>query len=224
MERHRKFCPTPRNPTLYGTRALADKMQFVAVVTPACSNGRLSIPCDSSHGESAKEHFVADPKHDEKRDEKQDDSFRVVDRRLFTSEGELRPEAAEEQRREKAKPPQPAAKTEKAATPAAPAAEESKPATKADKNFQLLIDLLARNAAALMGGIPDPATGQAYLDLEGAHEMIDMLDMLRDKTRGNLAPEEESLLSEVVGSLKLSYLEVSKAAANAMREGAKGAR
>lgn len=163
---------------------------------------------------------MVDPKHDEKRD----DSFRVVDRRLFTSEGELRPEAAEEQRREKAKPPQPDAKTEKAATPAAPAAEESKPAPKADKNFQLLIDLLARNAAALMGGIPDPATGQAYLDLEGAHEMIDMLDMLRDKTRGNLAPEEESLLSEVVGSLKLSYLEVSKAAAKAMREGTKGAR
>ena len=167
---------------------------------------------------------MVDPKHDEKHDEKQDDSFRVVDRRLFTSEGELRPEAAEEQRREKAKPPQAAAKSEKAATPAAPAAEESKPAPKTDKNFQLLIDLLARNAAALMGGIPDPATGQAYLDLEGAHEMIDMLDMLRDKTRGNLAPEEESLLSEVVGSLKLSYLEVSKAAAKAMREGAKGAR
>ena len=168
---------------------------------------------------------MADPKHDEKRDEKQDDSFRVVDRRLFTSEGELRPEAAEEQRREKAKPPQqPIAKPEKAATPAAPAPEESKPAPQADKSFQLLIDLLARNAAALMGGIPDPATGQAYLDLEGAHEMIDMLDMLRDKTRGNLAPEEESLLSEVVGSLKLSYLEVSKAAAKAMREGAKGAR
>ena len=167
---------------------------------------------------------MADPKHDEKRDEKQDESFRVVDRRLFTSEGELRPEAAEEQRREKAKPPQPAAKAEKAASPAAPVAEESKPAPKADKNFQLLIDLLARNAAALMGGIPDPATGQSYLDLEGAHEMIDMLDMLRDKTRGNLAPEEESLLSEVVGSLKLSYLEVSKAAAKAMREGAKGAR
>lgn len=161
---------------------------------------------------------------DSKTEPKQDDSFRVVDRRLFTSEGELRPEAAEEQRREKAKPPQPVAKTEKAATPAPPAAEESKPAPKADKNFQLLIDLLARNAAALMGGIPDPATGQTYLDLEGAHEMIDMLDMLRDKTRGNLAPEEESLLSEVVGSLKLSYLEVSKAAAKAMREGAKGAR
>ena len=172
-----------------------------------------------------------DPKHDEKRDEKQDDSFRVVDRRLFNAEGELRPEAVEEQRREQAKAAktQPPAQSEKAAASPAPQAskplaEESKPPIPADKNFQLLIDLLARNAAALMGGIPDPATGQAYLDLEGAHEMIDMLDMLRDKTRGNLAPEEESLLSEVLGSLKLSYLEVSKAAAKAIREGAKGAR
>ncbi|HVA72144.1 MAG TPA: DUF1844 domain-containing protein [Candidatus Limnocylindrales bacterium] len=169
---------------------------------------------------------MADPKHDEKRDE----SFRVVDRRLFTAEGELRPEAAEEQRREQAKPPKSQPQPEKtaAASPAPPApelaAEESKPPIQADKNFQLLIDLLARNAAALMGAIPDPATGQSYLDLEGAHEMIDMLDMLREKTRGNLAPEENSLLSEVLGSLKLSYLEVSKAAAKAMREGAKGAR
>lgn len=170
---------------------------------------------------------------DPKTDPKQDESFRVVDRRLFTSEGDLRPEAAEEQRREQAKPTQQqraAAKSDSAPAPSfsptapSPAAEESKPAPKADKNFQLLIDLLARNAAALMGGIPDPGTGQAYLDLEGAHEMIDMLDMLREKTRGHLAVEEDSLLSEVLGSLKLSYLEISKAAAKAMREGAKGAR
>jgi hypothetical protein len=167
--------------------------------------------------------LVAEPKNEE--------SFRVVDRRLFTSEGELRPEIAEQQTREQAKPqpvssPQ-AGKSEKPAAPASssqqtPAHENS--SIKPDKNFQLLIDLLARNAAALLGGIPDPATGQAYLDLEGAREMIDMLDVLREKTRGNLAPEEESLLSEVLGSLKLSYMEISKAAAKKMREGAKGAR
>ncbi len=161
---------------------------------------------------------MTEPKHEE--------SFRVVDRRLFTSEGELRPEVAEEQSREQAKS-QPApsprdAKADKAAAPA-PAPQEVTP-PKADRNFQLLVDLLARNAAALLGGIPDPGTGQAYLDLEGAREMIDMLDMLRDKTRGNLAPEEDRLLSEVVGSLKLSYMEISKAAAKSMREGAKGAR
>lgn len=161
---------------------------------------------------------MAEPKHEE--------SFRVVDRRLFTSEGDLRPEMAEEQSREQAKAqPAPApqeAKSDKAAAPTPPAQEL--PSPKPDRNFQLLVDLLARNAAALLGGIPDPTTGQAYLDLEGAREMIDMLDMLREKTRGNLAPEEERLLSEVVGSLKLSYMEISKAAAKSMREGAKGAR
>ncbi|MFZ0641234.1 MAG: DUF1844 domain-containing protein [Candidatus Acidiferrales bacterium] len=161
---------------------------------------------------------MAEPKHEE--------SFRVVDRRLFTSEGELRPEAVEEQAREQAKP-QPAppprdAKADKAAAPT-PAPQEVPP-PKPDRNFQLLVDLLARNAAALLGGIPDPGTGQTYLDLEGAREMIDMLDTLRDKTRGNLAPDEDRMLSEVVGSLKLSYMEISKAAAKSMREGAKGAR
>lgn len=161
---------------------------------------------------------MADPKHEE--------SFRVVDRRLFNSEGELRPEIAEEQAREQAKakpsPLQPDAKPGKAA-PAAPAVPEV-PVPKPDRNFQLLIDLLARNAAAMLGGIPDPGTGQAYLDLEGAREMIDILDTLREKTRGNLAPDEDRLISEVLGSLKLSYMEISKAAAKSMREGAKGAR
>lgn len=160
-------------------------------------------------------------------DSKHEESFRVVDRRLFTSEGELRPEVAEEQNREQAQsqpaaPPRDAAG--KSATPAPASEAPEVPSPKPDRNFQMLIDLLARNAAALLGGIPDPGTGQSYLDLEGAREMIDMLDTLRGKTRGNLAPEEDRLLSEVLGSLKLSYMEISKAAAKSMREGAKGAR
>lgn len=176
---------------------------------------------------------MSDPKHDE--------TFRVVDRRLFTPEGELRPEAEEEKRRQQAEssPAQRGGKSEKAAPPAAPpsASSSAKSAAKTpsstiepesaptpDKNFQLLVDMLARNAAALMGGIPDPGTGQTYMDLEGAREMIDMLDTLREKTRGNLAAEEENLLGEVLGSLKLSYMQISKAAAKAMREGAKGGR
>lgn len=167
------------------------------------------------------EHSLADPKNEE--------SFRVVDRRLFTPEGELRPEIAEQQTREQTKAETSAVtregKRDKNAAPPSQQADapENSP-VRADRNFQLLIDLLARNAAALMGGVPDPATGQAYLDLEGAREMIDMLDILRERTRGNLAPEEESLLSDVLGSLKLSYMEISKAAAKKMREGAKGAR
>jgi hypothetical protein len=48
-----------------------------------------------------------------------------------------------------------------------------------------------------------------------------MLDGLREVTRGNLASEDDRLLLDVLGSLKLSYMEMTKAAAKAMQEKAK---
>lgn len=86
----------------------------------------------------------------------------------------------------------------------------------------MLVDFLTRNAAAMLGGMADPRTGQAFVDLEGAREMIDMMDALREASRGNVAKSDEDLLIEVVGSLKLTYMEVSKAAAEAMAKKAKG--
>ena len=64
----------------------------------------------------------------------------------------------------------------------------------------------------LLGGYADPRTGQPMLDLEGAREMIDMLDALREKTMGNLAPEEDTLVLDVLGNLKLAFMEMTKAA------------
>lgn len=167
-------------------------------------------------------------------DPKQDEGFKVVDRRLFTEDGELRKDAVEQERREeeaaKARKPVPSAQSQpsKAAPPApagpapvapagtadgAPAEADTIPAS---RNFQMLVDFLTRNAAAMLGGMADPRTGQPFLDLEGAREMIDMLDVLREKTRGNLAKADEDLLIEVLGSLKLTFMELSKAAAEAM--------
>jgi hypothetical protein len=86
----------------------------------------------------------------------------------------------------------------------------------------MLINFIAQNAAMLLGAYPDPRTGQPMLDLEGAREMIDMLDGLLEATRGgSLAPDDQRLLLDVVGSLKLSYMEMTKAAAKAMQEKAK---
>ena len=79
--------------------------------------------------------------------------------------------------------------------------------------FENLVRSLGQNAALLLGGYADPRTGQPVLDLEGAREMIDMLDALREKTLGNLAPEEDTLLLDVLGNLKLAYMEMTKAAA-----------
>ena len=71
----------------------------------------------------------------------------------------------------------------------------------------------------LLGGYADPRTGQPMLDLEGAREMIDMLDALREKTMGNLAPEEDTLVIDILGNLKLAFMEMTKAAtAAAMQE------
>ena len=161
-------------------------------------------------------------------DPKQDEGFKVVDRRLFTEEGELRKDAVEQERREEesARKAQPAPQAKGRAPekhPAAPVTDEKQSAEEApaesiapSRNFQMLVDFLTRNAAAMMGGMADPRTGQAFLDLDGARDMIDMLDELRDKTRGNLAKADDELLVEVLGSLKLTFMELSKAAAEAM--------
>jgi hypothetical protein len=171
-------------------------------------------------------------------DPKQEETFRVIDRRLFNTEGEIRDEAVREERRKQetepsaasplnASPaaaqkkeggaPKSAQKTEPARE--APVAEADLP--KASRGIQMLINFVAQNAAMLLGAYPDPRTGQPILDLEGARELIDMLDGLREVTRGNLASEDDRLLLDVLGSLKLSYMEMTKAAAKAMQEKAK---
>jgi hypothetical protein len=54
------------------------------------------------------------------------------------------------------------------------------------------------------------------IDPDAARELIDMLDALQQKTKGNLAPSEDELLVDLLSKLKLSYLEVSKAMAAEM--------
>lgn len=156
-----------------------------------------------------------------------DEGFKVVDRRLFTETGELRKDAAEQDRvwEEEAKKAAAAAKPQpKAAAPMAGNASQAdeaaapEPVSESSRSFQMLVDFLTRNAAAMLGGMADPRTGQAFLDLEGAREVIDMLDVLREKTKGNLAKTDEELLIEVLGSLKLTFMEISKAAAEQLQK------
>lgn len=168
---------------------------------------------------------------------KQEETFKVVDRRLFTEDGELRKDVVEQERREAEAAQKASNKVQGAGSNARgqsssahpPATEKAVPgdtepaeqANEPSRGFQMLVDFLTRNAAAMLGGVADPRTGQAYVDLEGARELIDMLDALREKTRGNLAQADDELLVEVIGSLKLTYMEVSKAAAEAMTKKAK---
>ena len=145
-------------------------------------------------------------------DQKQEDTFRVIDRRPFTPEGELRKEVVEEKEREakrEAVRPAPSLSPESAKATPPPPAESPKrlPA------FENLVRMIGSNAAMVLGAYADPQTGQPMIDPEAARELIDMLDALREKTKGNLAPEEDEVLLDLLGKLKMTYLEVNQAIA-----------
>jgi hypothetical protein len=152
---------------------------------------------------------------------KQEESFRVIDKRPFTAEGELRQEVVEQEEREAARE----AAIEAAVKKNAPAPVASKsddeeqaiaPPADAPKRipaFENLVRMLGSNAAMVLGAYADPRTGQPMIDPDAARELIDMLDALREKTRGNLSPEEDTLLLDLLGKLKMTYLEVNQAIA-----------
>ncbi len=153
-------------------------------------------------------------------DNKQEEgSFRVIDRRPFTSDGEVRQDVvAEIEREAKAeevknhKQAQQAAAAASADTPAAPPAETPKKSPA----FENLVRMIGSNAAMVLGAYADPRTGQPVIDPDAARELIDMLDALHEKTKGNLAPEEDSMLLDLLGKLKMTYLEINQAMAAEM--------
>ena len=151
---------------------------------------------------------------------KPEETFRVIDRRPFTAEGELRHDVVEHEEREAAKrTPVELPKFPAAEAPAATAPQTQTPAK--SPAFENLVRMLGSNAAMVLGAYADPRSGQPIIDPDAARELIDMLDALHEKTEGNLAPEEDSLLLDLLGKLKMTYLEISQAAAQAVPSRAK---
>lgn len=155
-------------------------------------------------------------------EKKQEESFKVIDRRPFTTDGELRQEFVAEQEREAR---QEVKKEAAAPPPPAPAAGEglapAKETPKRSAPFENLIRMLGSNGAMVLGAYTDPRTGQPVIDPDAARELIDMLDAMHEKTKGNLAPEEDSLLLDLLGKLKMTYLEVNQALAAQAAQAAK---
>ena len=143
---------------------------------------------------------------------KSEETFRVIDRRLFTEQGELRQEIAAEEKREAVTE----ANVAKQEAPVGPAETPENPSVETPKRsaaFENLIRMIGSNAAMVLGAYTDPRTGQPMIDPDAARELIDMLDALHEKTKGNLAPEENDILLDLLGKLKLTYLEVNQALA-----------
>ena len=74
-------------------------------------------------------------------------------------------------------------------------------------NFPTFVISLSTQALAHLGEIPDPTDGALRVELIGARQLIDILAMLKDKTRGNLDGDEAALLDHALYDLRMKYVE-----------------
>jgi hypothetical protein len=70
---------------------------------------------------------------------------------------------------------------------------------------------IASNAAAALGMMEHPVTGQRGVDLPLGKHWIDVLGMLQEKTRGNLAPQEQQIFTGLLSDLRMQYVSLSSA-------------
>jgi Domain of unknown function (DUF1844) len=146
----------------------------------------------------------------EREEEEKSRGFKVDDRRRFSAEGELKPE-------HQGGEPQ-AAKPETARQAPPPRVHEPREAAQAEPgmppppelNFAAFVISLSTQALMHLGEIPDPMTNEPVRDLPAAQNMIDILGMLQDKTRGNLDQNEESLLRSILFDLRMKYVETAR--------------
>ncbi|NOT31051.1 MAG: DUF1844 domain-containing protein [Planctomycetes bacterium] len=75
-------------------------------------------------------------------------------------------------------------------------------------SFTLFVQKLAYQALITLGVVENPLTRAREPNLPHAQSVIDDLMMLRDKTRGNLAPDEEQHLARVVGDLQRHFVQL----------------
>jgi len=79
-----------------------------------------------------------------------------------------------------------------------------------DLSFTAFVISLASSAAIHLGDVANPDTGaRAEPNLEGASQMIEILGLLEQKTKGNLSAEERQVLEQVLFELRMRFVEVS---------------
>jgi hypothetical protein len=73
--------------------------------------------------------------------------------------------------------------------------------------FQGFVLSMAMQAMQHMGKVMNPMTRKVERHMDAAQQAIDLLDMLAEKTKGNLTEDEDKMLKHVLGDLKLNYVE-----------------
>ena len=130
-------------------------------------------------------------------EEKKDKGFTVKDKRRFDESGETKEGVAGAQ-----------------AEPAGPSGPTESPGEKStavpddlpEIDFSTFIFSLSTSALFHFGDFPDPVTKNVEKNLPAAKQTIDILGLLKEKTRGNLAPEEDQLLDNLLFELRMRYV------------------
>jgi hypothetical protein len=102
-----------------------------------------------------------------------------------------------------------AAKSSPAARPEAPAQDSENAAHMPipPASLEMLLTMLATEAMVALGQIPHPATGQPQPDMGQAQYLIDLVEVIREKTKGNLSANEQQLMETLLHQLRLAYVE-----------------
>src|SRR6476661_3854437 len=77
------------------------------------------------------------------------------------------------------------------------------------QRFIEFVMMHAQNAALFLGQIPNPKSGEPEINLDLARMFIDQLEMIQEKTRGNLTNEEAMVLRNAVSNLQMAFVEAS---------------
>ena len=83
------------------------------------------------------------------------------------------------------------------------------------KYFVSLVISISSSCWMQLGKVPNPITGKIERDLEGAKLSVDMLEMLKEKTKGNLSADEQRVIETTLADLKLNYVDELKNPAEA---------
>lgn len=145
-------------------------------------------------------------------EEEKERGFRVEDRRRFSpTTGEPRTTESFEQPAKPAPPEEPEASRAEAAH----AAVASSPTA---LSFSSFILGLSTQALIYMGEVPLAPGQPVQTDLSAAQQMIDMLALLQQKTKGNLDRDEEAMLEHVLFDLRMRYVDLVKKSRESVRE------
>ncbi len=159
--------------------------------------------------------------------------FKVTDRRKFNPDGTLKEGVTLEPEPPKAAPDAPkssdapadvsAPEVTSTASPGshehADAADETEiPGADDPASFINFLSTLATNAAAALGAVPHPVTGQRSVDLDTGKYWLDVLSMLKEKTDGNLHPQEARLFDGLLADMRMQYVTMVRATEEKLKE------